>query len=172
MCWHEKKDYWKSQKCKKRWKDVESNPHHQHFIKFVSRIGWWCFSEKWKGDTQISIRVDITNGCSVCKGKLCFMPSFHWSYYTVGCYYMADYTYEDPNKAIAAPAWKRKHWYLLTPCRFDQTIDWHSVTLTLCIRVCLQGIKTKPVFASECMKVLMIHLTGSCSMYSCMHMFV
>ena len=42
------------------------------------------------------------NASNVGKEKMCPVPSFHW------CYYMADYTYEDPNKAIAAQAVKGK----------------------------------------------------------------
>ena len=76
-----------------------------------------------KGDKQISIKVNIMNACSVCKGKMCDVPRFLRGYYMVGYYYVTDYTYEEPNKVTAAPARKRKHLYLPTPCSLDQIID-------------------------------------------------
>ena len=69
-----------------------------------SLYGGVAVTHEKKGDTQISIRVDIIKACRVCKGKLCLVPSFHWCYYMAGCYHMADYTYEDTNKTTAAPA--------------------------------------------------------------------
>ena len=56
-----------------------------------------------KSDPQTSIKVDIMNACSVCKVKVCHVPSFHRCYYMVGYYYMADYTDIDPIKVTAAP---------------------------------------------------------------------
>ena len=52
--------------------------------------------------TEISIRVYVIN--AYCKWKMCLVPNYEWYYYKVGCYYMADYRYDDPNKATPALA--------------------------------------------------------------------
>ena len=84
---------------------LEIHLHHQLFVNLSGSLGVSVAVRNEKiGDTQITIRVDIINDCSVCKGKMCIVHSFLWCYYMVVCYYLADYTYEDPDIAVAAPA--------------------------------------------------------------------
>ena len=62
-----------------------------------------------KGDTHMSIRVDVMNARDVYKGEMCHEPSFLlWCYNTglllrgwVLLHVVADYTQEDPNNATA-----------------------------------------------------------------------
>ena len=61
----------------------------------------------YKHDTQSKCvvhtrRVDTVYGCNVCKVRMCPYPCFH------RYHYMPDYTYDDPLKAGAAQARKRK----------------------------------------------------------------